>query len=150
MPVWLFVLCISVVVVVGWWLLPRWRYWSVFESPDTALAYFAIFVGFVILFQQITDYHQGFIYMLSSTKTKTIVDNSPIQPAILGVWRDIMIGFYWVFIAGIIFALIGIFRGTTNKAKNKDTLKDILNEIKALREDVKEGKDNGTNKTRKL
>ena len=148
MPAWLFIVCILVFVILVWFFMPRWKYWAVFESPDTALAYIAIFIGFVLLFQQVTDYRHGVIYMLSSETARAIFDNpsNTIQSEVVGAWRFIMIAAYWFFFAGGIIGIVALIRGTINKAREKDDLTELIESINGLTNEIRQVQKNATTK----
>ena len=103
--------------------MPKWLSWSRFEMPDRALAYLALFVGCALLVQQATEYPHGVIYMLSDTSTRDIIDKSTTYPHVVGVWRDVMTTVYWFFIAGALFSLVALLRGTIRDAKENTNKK---------------------------
>ena len=83
---------------IGYFLLPKIKWWITFENPDRALAYFAFFIAFVILFQQITGFKYGIIYVLSDSAARHLIDQSYTQSSVIGVWNYIIYVVYWLFI----------------------------------------------------
>ena len=61
--------------------------------------------------------------MLSDTSTRDIIDKSTTYPHVVGVWRDVMTTVYWFFIAGALFSLVALLRGTIRDAKENTNKK---------------------------
>jgi hypothetical protein len=107
------------VVFLGAYLLPKFHWWSAFEPPDRALAYFALFLALALLFQQATDFKYTVIYMLSDSATRETIEKSVSESSVIGRWRDIMNGAYWLFIACALLSLVALIRSSIMEARNK-------------------------------
>ena len=129
-PNWLFFLCVLAFMATAWRLLPKWSLWARFEIPDRALAYLALFVGFALLSQQVTEYPHGVVYMLSGVGTRSTIDESLTHPQVVGMWRVIMTALYWLFVASALLSLVALFRGT--KRDKGDDMEKLTNSIQAL------------------
>ena len=117
----IFGLSLLAIVCVGVFVLPRLSWWDTVEVPDRALAYLALFIGFSLLFQQATEYNHGLVYVLSTVDTRQTIDDSAINPKVIGLWWWVMVVLYWIFMASALLVIVALIRGTVRDIKNSRT-----------------------------
>jgi len=130
---WVFILlCLAGMGIAGWLPFPlfkrmgekRGELWEKrmrrFDSPDRALAFLALLLGLVLLVQQSTHYHQGFVYQVSPWDVKRFINEGPKMLEQFKPWEYPMVALYWLFLAGALFFLVSLIRGTIHDLKGPD------------------------------
>ncbi|MDP3880025.1 MAG: hypothetical protein Q8Q07_06970 [Dehalococcoidales bacterium] len=114
----IFGLSFLAIICIGGFVMPRISWWKTIEVPDRALAYLALFIGFSLLFQQVTEYNHGLVYVLSTVDARQTIDGSTINPKVIGIWWWVMVYLYWIFIASALLATVALFRGTVKDIRD--------------------------------
>ena len=144
MHIWLFISCTSAVLIAGILIQEclsqgdrlLGRIVRGLASPDRALAFFALFFGFMVVLQQATNYHHGVVYQLSTQDLRDTIDGRHVS-VIYGGMVQVVIGAYWFFFACALFAVASLIRGTIHEGKDRDELiasmRELIEEMKKER-----------------
>jgi hypothetical protein len=106
-----------------------------FDSPDRALAFFALFFGLLVLLQQTTGYPYGVVYQFSDTGARVEVARLPMVSIYqrLGI---LVSAIYWILVAGFLFAIASLLRGTWRDLKRNDSGVEMTNELHQLNNNI--------------
>lgn len=111
-------------------------YFRVFQSPDTALAFFAFFFVFSQWSQQFTGL-RGVAYMLDERRNKVDKQKYP-RPDTRGGFRKTMPFWYWSSIVFMLFLAVQLVIGTFKDYQNEHTLERIDITLEEMRAENKE------------
>jgi hypothetical protein len=150
-----------VFLLVPWWLQSRNRKvdWLLrhIDTPDRALAIFALLVTAILVFQQATNYQHGLVYQLSGDNVQYTIDHEQEMSVVFREQGEGVEKVYWILAILLLFSIAALVRGILQEKQEKETIKamrplienntEALNRLtKFLEEKERGGKQDGEHK----